>query len=132
MSLTIQVISPDRVIWNTNSPEVVLPTKNGQLGILKNHTSLITILDIGVLRIRNKEKWIPLILLGGCAEIANNNITILVNGVEEVKEGDIQQLKVELEQTAGLLTTAKTDREKIAISSKAKRLSARIVALTYL
>ena len=56
--------------------------------ILNDHTPLITALDIGVLRIKTNDSWEPIILLGGFAEI-NNNIIVLVNGVEEIKKGDV-------------------------------------------
>jgi len=132
MSLTIRVITPDRVVWNTTTDEAIIPSATGQLGILKNHASLVTTLDIGVLRIRTNDKWTPLIVLGGFAEVLSDNITVLVNGVEEITSGDIVKTKAELEEASTSLENATTDREKIAISEEVKRLSARIIALSYL
>ena len=47
MSLTVKVITPDKVIWNMTAKEAILPSTTGQLGILTNHASLITALEIG-------------------------------------------------------------------------------------
>ena len=98
MSLAIRVITPDRVIWNKTTDEIIIPSATGQLGILEKHAPLVTTLDIGVLRIKTNEKWTPLIVMGGCAEIKENMVTVLVNGIEEVKKEDLQTLKNELEK----------------------------------
>ena len=88
MSLKIRVITPDKIVWNTPAEEVVLPSTTGQLGILNDHAPLITALEIGVLRVKLENSWKPMILLGGFAEVENNEATILVNGVKKPKIND--------------------------------------------
>jgi F-type H+-transporting ATPase subunit epsilon len=73
-----------------------------------------------------------MILLGGFAEVENNEVTILVNGVEEVNEGDLTAAKSELEKASIELENAQTDKEKIEASQKLKKVSARVQALTFL
>ena len=73
-----------------------------------------------------------MILLGGFAEVEDNEITILVNGVEEVNEGDLAAAKSELEKASIELENAQTDKEKIEASQKLKKVSARVQALTFL
>ena len=46
MSLNIQVITPDRIVWDATAEEIILPSSTGQLGILKDHAPLLTALDI--------------------------------------------------------------------------------------
>jgi F-type H+-transporting ATPase subunit epsilon len=132
MSLKIRVITPDKIFWNTPAEEVVLPSTPGQLGILNDHAPLITALEIGVLRLRLENSWKPLILLGGFAEVENNEVTILVNGVEEVTEGDLTTAKNELEKASMQLESASTDKEKIEASQNLKKVSARVQALSFL
>jgi len=132
MSLTIKVITPDRVIWNMTAKEAILPSTTGQLGILTSHASLITALEIGVLRIRTDNNWTPIILLGGFAEVGNDVITVLVNGVEELTEGNMDTVREELERASLRLENAETDKEKIEASQNLKRISAKVQALTFL
>lgn len=132
MSLTIKVITPDRVIWNMTAKEAILPSTTGQLGILTSHASLITALEIGVLRIRTDNDWTPIILLGGFAEVENDVITVLVNGVEELTEGNMDTVREELERASLRLENAETDKEKIEASQNLKRISAKVQALTFL
>jgi F-type H+-transporting ATPase subunit epsilon len=132
MALKISVIAPDKVVWSTPAEEVVLPSTTGQLGILNDHAPLISALEIGVLRVKLEDNWKPIILLGGFAEVEDNVVTILVNGVEEVTEGDLAEAKNELEKTSIELENAQTDKEKIEASQKLKKVSARVQALTFL
>ena len=84
MVMNIRVLTPDRVICSTTADEVVLPGLTGQVGVLDGHAALITALDTGLLRIKFNEKWTPIILCGGLAEIDRNRVTVLVNDVEEL------------------------------------------------
>jgi F-type H+-transporting ATPase subunit epsilon len=42
----------------------------------------LTALDVGVMRVRPGKDWLPIALMGGFAEVENNEVTILVNGAE--------------------------------------------------
>ena len=94
MVMNIRVLTPDRVICSTTADEVVLPGLTGQVGVLEGHAALITALDTGLLRIKLNNKWTPVILSGGLAEIDRNRVTVLVNDVEEITNiGLIKSLK---------------------------------------
>lgn len=82
MTLTVRVISPDKTVWDSEAEEVILPSTTGQLGILSGHAPLLTALDVGVMRVRPGKDWLPIALMGGFAEVENNEVTILVNGAE--------------------------------------------------
>merc|ERR1712100_305981 len=125
-------MGPDKIVWNTPAEEVILPSTTGQLGILSSHAPLITALEIGVLRVKLEDSWKPMVLLGGFAEVENDEITILVNGVEEVAAGDLAAAKSALEAASETLENAATDKEKIEASQNLKRVSARVQALTFL
>jgi F-type H+-transporting ATPase subunit epsilon len=129
MSLKIRVITPDRIVWNTSGDEVVLPSTTGQLGILTSHIPLMTSLEIGTLRVKVGENWKPIIVLGGFAEVLDDEITVLVNGVEEVIDGDLITAKSALEKAAMQLENAQTDKEKIEASQNLKRVAARAQAI---
>lgn len=82
MTLTVRVIAPDKTVWDSDAEEVVLPSTTGQLGILSGHAPLLTALDTGVMRVRPGKDWVAIALMGGFAEIEENEVTILVNGAE--------------------------------------------------
>jgi F-type H+-transporting ATPase subunit epsilon len=82
MVLTVKVVAPDKTVWDANAEEVILPSTTGQLGVLSGHAPLLTALDIGVMRVRSDKNWVAIALMGGFAEVENNEVTILVNGAE--------------------------------------------------
>ncbi|MBW4468851.1 MAG: F0F1 ATP synthase subunit epsilon [Stenomitos rutilans HA7619-LM2] len=82
MALTVRVVAPDKTIWDAEAEEVILPSTTGQLGILTGHAPLLTALDIGVMRVRADKNWVPIALLGGFAEVENNEVIVLVNAAE--------------------------------------------------
>jgi F-type H+-transporting ATPase subunit epsilon len=130
MTLKIRVIAPDRTVWHADAEEVILPSSTGQLGILTGHIPLLTALDIGVMRVRIKKDWIPIVLLGGFAEVENNIITILVNGAEEASEIDIEKARANLEAATLMLAEAETSKEKIEATQKIRKARARVQAVT--
>jgi len=132
MTLQIRVIAPDKVVWNANAEEVILPSSTGQLGILSEHIPLLTALDIGVMRVRIKKEWQPIILLGGFAEVDNNNITILVNGAETIEEINLEDAVNKLEEATNILATAKTNKEKIEATQNLRKAKAKVQAANVL
>lgn len=129
MTLNIRVIAPDRTVWDVDAKEVILPSSTGQLGILTGHIPLLTALDIGVMRVRVEQQWIPMVLLGGFAEVEDNQVTILVNGAEKVDDIDVNSTKENLDLAAQQLAEASTRKEKIDATQNLRKARARLQAV---
>nr|YP_009313099.1 ATP synthase CF1 subunit epsilon [Dermonema virens]SCW21353.1 ATP synthase CF1 subunit epsilon [Dermonema virens] len=129
MTLNIRVIAPDRTVWDANAEEVILPSSTGQLGILTGHIPLLTALDIGVMRVRIDKEWIPIVLLGGFAEVENNKITILVNGAEEASDIDPELAQKNLDDASIKLAEASSSKAKIEATQSIRKARARLQAL---
>nr|YP_009397448.1 ATP synthase CF1 subunit epsilon [Dasyclonium flaccidum]ARW66634.1 ATP synthase CF1 subunit epsilon [Dasyclonium flaccidum] len=128
MKLKIRVIAPDKIVWDANAEEIILPSSTGQLGILGGHIPLLTALDIGVMRVRISTEWKPIILLGGFAEVNNNIVTILVNGAEPISEINLDEAQRSLEEATKLVEDAKTNKEKIEATQILRKAKAKIQA----
>ena len=81
-SLTLRVLSPDKNVFDGSAEEVILPSTTGQLGVLPGHISLLTAIDVGVLRVREDGSWNSIALMGGFAEVDSDEVTVLVNSAE--------------------------------------------------
>ena len=112
MALHISIIAPDRTVWDSNAEEVILPSSTGQLGILRGHAPLLTALDVGVMRVRIDKEWTPIVLMGGFAEIENDELTILVNGAEEGSKINKEEAEANLEKMTIRFNEAVTTKEK--------------------
>lgn len=130
MSLHVNIIAPDRNVWDSNAEEVILPSSTGQLGILKGHAPLLTALYIGVMRVRVDKDWIPVVLMGGFAEVENDELTILVNGAEEGSKIDKDEAQKSLETMTARFNEAETSKEKIEATQNLRKARARVQAST--
>lgn len=132
MVMSIRVLTPDRVICSTKAEEVILPGLTGQVGILDGHATLITALDTGLLRIKLAEKWTPIILCGGLAEIDRNQVTVLVNDVEELSSIELNEATKALEKATSAIESAETSKSKLDASIELKKATARLEGINYL
>jgi len=82
--LSVDIIVPDRVVKQYEFIEMVdLPTVTGRLSILKNHSPILTALEIGVLKLHTKtQKLSPVVVLGGVAVVKNNTVKVYCKKVE--------------------------------------------------
>jgi F-type H+-transporting ATPase subunit epsilon len=132
MVMSIRVLTPDRVICSTKAEEVILPGLTGQVGILEGHATLITALDTGLLRIKLAEKWTPIILCGGLAEIDSNQVTVLVNDVEELSSIELTEATQALEKATSAIENAETSKARLDASIELKKATARLEGINYL
>ncbi|KAM3382587.1 ATP synthase epsilon chain, chloroplastic-like [Capsicum galapagoense] len=97
MTLNLSVMTPNRIVWDSEVEEIMLSTNSGQIGILPNHAPIATIVDIGILQIRLNNQWLTMALIGGFARIGNNEITILVNDADKSSDINPQEAQQTLE-----------------------------------
>jgi F-type H+-transporting ATPase subunit epsilon len=128
MVLHISIIAPDRTVWDADAEEVILPSSTGQLGVLRGHAPLLTALDVGVMRVRIDKEWIPIVLMGGFAEVENDQLTILVNGAEEGTKINKAEAEKNLEEMTLRFNEAVTTKEKIEATQNLRKARARVQA----
>ncbi len=125
MTLQVCIMTPDRIFWNDQADEIILPTNTGQMGVLSNHAPLITALDIGVTLIRSKMDWIPVALMGGFALIKQNQVTILVNEAESAKQIELEKAQLAFEEAKTKLEQVEGEKQRVEATFQFKRARAR-------
>tara|TARA_B100000945_G_C20358262_1_gene585760 strand:+ start:539 stop:925 length:387 start_codon:yes stop_codon:yes gene_type:complete len=90
----VEIITPDRSILKSDASEVVIPSYEGDMGILKDHISLITFLRPGLIKIINdtEKKYF---VEEGTVEFSNNNLLILTStakGLEDFDKNSIDKI----------------------------------------
>nr|YP_010334865.1 CF1 subunit epsilon [Kalakia marginata]UNH91783.1 CF1 subunit epsilon [Kalakia marginata] len=126
MTLNLCVLTPNRTVWNSKVNEIVLSTNSGQIGVLPNHASVATAVDIGLLKIRLDGQWLTMALMGGFARIGNNEITVLVNDAEKGSDIDSQEARQTLEIAEANLRKAEGKRQKIEANLALRRARTRV------
>lgn len=112
MTLTVRVITPDKVIWDEEVQELILPSTTGQLGVLSNHAPLLTALEIGVMRVRPGKDWKNIAVMGGFAEVENNEVKVLVNAAELGTDIDADTARQAYTEAQGALDDANRGADK--------------------
>ena len=86
-SFKVQIISPEKIIFSDNAIEVTLPSYEGEMGILKNHISIITFLRPGFISATQSEgKLEKFFAEDGIAEFNTNDLIVLSSSVLNIKE----------------------------------------------
>ena len=99
----IEIVSPEKVIFSDeNVQEVILPSYEGEMGILKDHIPIISFLRPGVVKIlKSSENIHSFFVQDGIIEFYNNNLTILSSKIINTKnlnKEKIDQLITETEK----------------------------------
>ena len=119
---TIEIISPDRSIIKTETSEVVIPSFEGEMGILKDHIPLITFLRPGLINIKtnNDQKFF---VEEGTVEFSNNNLLILTSTAKEVTKMNKKFIDTLISESEKKLDKNEiTDKERYLLSYKLETL----------
>ena len=84
---TLEIISPEGTILKVEASEVVIPSYEGEMGILKDHIPLITFLRPGLIKIKDNKET-SFFVEEGTVEFANNNLLILTSTAKELSAID--------------------------------------------
>ena len=128
MTLNLCVLTPNRIVYNSEVKEIILPTNSGQIGVLPNHAPIATAVDIGILRIRLNDQWLTIVLMGGFARIGNDEITVLANEAESGSDIDPQEAQQTLEKAEAILRKAEGKRQIIEANLALRRAKTRVEA----
>ncbi|KAL6557847.1 hypothetical protein OROMI_018197 [Orobanche minor] len=120
---------PEQAFYLVEVKEIILSTNDGKIGVLPNHSSIATAVDIGLLRIRLKDQWLTMALMGGFVIIDNNEITVLVNDAEKDSNIDPQEAQQTLEIAEANLRKAEGKRERVEANLALKRARTRVAAV---
>lgn len=83
-SLFVEVVTVEKTIFSGEVDYLGIPAEDGDIGILPDHASLMTLVRFGelVIRYNNKEEYFA--LLGGFAEVNQNKVVILADACERI------------------------------------------------
>ena len=119
---TVEIISPDQTILKQETKEVIIPSFEGQMGILNNHIPLITFLRPGIVTIKKDEDEKKYYVEEGTVEFSNNNLLILTSTARDLANLDKNIINELLQKAEANLNTQSTDKERYVTSYKLQTL----------
>lgn len=116
--LYLKVVTPDKLFFEGEIDMLVARTIEGDVGILLNHSPLVTILDIGRLVIKDGDERKVAACAGGYIDVRNNNITVVSDACEWEDEIDINRAERAKERASKKLEEKDTDTFKAELALK--------------
>tara|TARA_B100000963_G_scaffold37495_1_gene28014 strand:- start:68 stop:454 length:387 start_codon:yes stop_codon:yes gene_type:complete len=118
---TVEIISPDQTILKQETKEVIIPSFEGQMGILNNHIPLITFLRPGIITI-NAESEKKYYVEEGTVEFSNNNLLILTSTARDLANFDKSSINNMLQKAEANLNNESSDKDRYVASYKLETL----------
>ena len=118
---TVEIISPGQTILKQETNEVIIPSFEGQMGILNNHIPLITFLRPGIITIKadsEKKYYVE----EGTVEFSNNNLLILTSTARDIAHLDKSKINKLLQKAEENLNAQSSDKERYVASYKLETL----------
>ena len=107
----IEIVTPEKVIFSDDKVlEVILPSYEGEMGILKDHIPIISFLRPGIVKIlKSSENVNSFFIQDGIIEFYNNNLTILSSKIIDIKELNKEKIDHLIFDTEKFLDDKKID-----------------------
>ena len=113
----LEVVNPEKsFLSKDNVTEVVIPAFEGEMGILKDHISIISFLKPGIITIYAKSGEEKFYVEDGIVEFKNNNLSVLTSSIFNLKE-------IEKNKLQDLLKKAEEEANKSEINDQTKYLA---------
>src|SRR3954465_2973467 len=92
MTMQVEVVSPERILYSGEADMVVCRTTDGDIAFMANHAPMIGLLGIGAVRIYQNGNVIEQAAVhGGFVEVSNNRVTILSDVAELASQIDLRR-----------------------------------------
>ena len=95
----IEIVNPEKSFLSKDGTEVVIPAFEGEMGILKDHISIISFLKPGIIIIYSKSGEEKFFVEDGIVEFKNNNLSVLTSSIFNLKNADQNKIQDLIKKT---------------------------------
>ena len=107
MPLTLEIVTPEARVYNDTIDAVVIPTVEGEVGILPGHIPLLTQVEHGELRVTKGTDTLLLVVSGGFAEVEGDRVHVLAEYAISEEKIDEKAVEEALKRAEKQLEEAK-------------------------
>jgi F-type H+-transporting ATPase subunit epsilon len=102
--LNLEIVTPERRVFNETVEAVTVPTTSGEIGILTNHAPLISTLKPGILTYSNHGATERLVVSGGFVEVSANKVSIMADIAERADEVNAEAARADRQASEKVLS----------------------------
>ena len=115
----LEIVSPEKsFLKKDNVTEVVVPAFEGEMGILKDHISIISFLKPGIIKISSGNEENNFYVDDGIVEFKDNTLSILTSNIFDIKNSDKSKIQDMIKEAENDLSSDKLDDQKRFIISQ--------------
>ena len=115
----LEIVSPEKsFLKKDNVTEVVVPAFEGEMGILKDHISIISFLKPGIIKISSENEENNFYVDDGIVEFKDNTLSILTSNIFDIKNSDKSKIQEMIKEAENDLSSDKLDDQKRFIISQ--------------
>ena len=115
----LEIVSPEKSFFsNEKVKEVVVPAFEGEMGILKDHISIISFLKPGIIKINSGNEESNFYVDDGIVEFKDNSLSILTSNIFDIKHSDKIKIQEMIKEAENDLKDEKLDDQKRFILSQ--------------
>jgi F-type H+-transporting ATPase subunit epsilon len=107
MPLTLEIVTPDARVYTDTIDSVVIPTVEGEVGILPGHIPLLTQVEDGELRVTKGTETVLLAVSGGFAEVEGDRVHVLAEHAISEEKIDEKAVEEALKRAEAQISEAK-------------------------
>src|SRR5262249_25101252 len=125
-TIAVDIMTPERLVMQTQADSVIIPAAEGELGILPHHAPLLAQLEPGQIRLRQGEKLELFAVSGGFVEVEGNKLSIFAETAEMAQEIDVERARQAAERAKAEIKAARTDVDLAQAEASLRRALARL------
>jgi F-type H+-transporting ATPase subunit epsilon len=91
MTLTLEIVTPERLAYSGEVDSVQLPGSEGELGVLPHHAPLVSTLGVGELRIRKGGTEESFAIVGGFLQVRPDKVVVMAETADLAAEIDLEK-----------------------------------------
>ena len=115
----LEIVSPEKsFLKKDNVTEVVVPAFEGEMGILKDHISIISFLKPGIIKISSESEENSFYVDDGIVEFKDNTLSILTSNIFDIKNSEASKIRDMIKEAEKELSDEKLDDQKRYIISQ--------------
>jgi len=115
----LEIVSPEKYfLKKDNVIEVVVPAFEGEMGILKDHISIISFLKPGIIKVNSGSEENSFYVDDGIVEFKDNSLSILTSNIFDIKDSDKAKIQEMIKEAENDLADEKLDDQKRFIISQ--------------
>lgn len=120
--LHFNLVSPEKELMSANVDQVDIPGTEGWIGVLPNHSPLMTTLAPGMVRIKSGADETRIFVRGGFAEISPAGLTVLAEEAMKAEDLNADAIAQRIKNAEEDLADADNDEKKLAANQALDRL----------